>query len=100
MSERFQYAMASVQNGNLIELARHLTGAVAECLRENQYPHHDPAVRFICFQIAFAGNGDNVAQTDYEKLYEYCRLKSLNGPNYEMLKQEIDNAEPPVPQST
>lgn len=100
MSERFQYAMASVGQADLLQLARFLTGAVQECHRENLHPHHDPAVRLIGFQIAYASNGDSL-HMDYEKVFEFCRLKALTGPNYEMLQKEIESAESPeVPKAS
>lgn len=99
MSERFQYAMASIGNVDLQALGTLLINSVKECIRENAFPHQDPAIRLIGFQIAFASNGDTVT-SDYDKLVEYCRLKALNGPNYEYLQKEIDSAETPVPQGS
>jgi hypothetical protein len=87
--------MAATQENNLLGLAKLLSGAVNECLTEGQMPHMDPAVRLICFQIAFAGNGDLSAPGYFEEVYHYCQTKALHSPNID-IPQENKDVKPPV----
>ena len=83
MTQRYRWAVNSVHINNLIELAMLLTGSVQEVLSEGGMPHMDPAVKMICRQIAFAGNGDSSTIDLYEKLYLFCEARAAEGPNFE-----------------
>lgn len=95
MSERFRYAMMSMNTTDLVDLAKLLTASVQECRLENQMAHLDPAVRLISFQISFSGNGDSVA-LQYDSLLKFCEKKAATGPNFEFLHEEGED-ETPVP---
>jgi len=99
MSERFRYAINAVETTDLVVLAKFLTGAVQECRIENQVAHLDPAVRLICHQISFSGNGESVPP-QYDKLVQFCFKKAATGPNYEFIQEVEKNVETPVPQAS
>lgn len=99
MSERFRYTILAMQTTDLVDLAKLLSGAVQECRLENQMAHLDPAVRLICHQIAFSGNGDSVT-SQYDKLVQFCQKKAATGPNFEFIHEEEGTNETPVPQAT
>ena len=65
-------ALAAVQTTDLIELSQMLVDSVKETIAEEKMPYRDPAVRLICHQIAFAGNGDVTFHTYYEDIVTYC----------------------------
>ena len=81
MSARHRYALAACNTGDLFDLAKLLTGAVQDAIAEGQMPPHDPAVRLICHQIAFAGNGDLSFHPLYQASWNFCNTKVNEGPN-------------------
>lgn len=74
MASRHALALAAGETSDLIELAHMLVGACEEVIAEEKQPFKDPAVRLMCFQIAFAGNGDLTLHPYYADAYEYCEL--------------------------
>ena len=72
MATRHAIALAAGECNNLLELADMLIAACKEVIEENKPPYKDPAVRLICFQIAFAGNGDYHIHQYYEDVYNFC----------------------------
>lgn len=73
MAIRHMLALHAGDTSDLIELAEILTGAVKEVMDEDKVsPYQDPAVRLICFQIAFAGNGDVPFYQYYADIHNFC----------------------------
>jgi len=95
MADRYRFAVAATQTPALLEHAKLLTGAVQEVVAEGGMPHMDPAVRLICFQIGFCGNGDLSAPGYYEEVYNYCVAKAQHAANADF-PQEIKDVNPPV----
>lgn len=96
MAIRHMLALHAGDSSDLLELGEILTGAVKEVMEEgNCPPFKDPAVRLICFQIAFAGNGDIQFYPYYADIYNFCVAQvgrdqqgipikeKLNEPKYE-----------------
>lgn len=99
MSERYRFAVLATQTTDLVELAKFLAGATQEAKLEGQMPHLDPAVRLICFQISFSGNGDLASNGYYDQVYKYCLAKAENAANVDFL-QETKDVKPPVHQAS
>lgn len=74
MASRHALALAAGETSDLTELAHMLIGACEEVIAEEKQPFKDVAVRLICFQIAFAGNGDLTLYPYYADAYEYCEM--------------------------
>lgn len=73
MAQRHALAIAAADTTDLLELADYLIHAVKEVNEEgDKPPFMDPAVRLLCFQIAFAGNGDIQFYQYYADVYEFC----------------------------
>jgi hypothetical protein len=65
-------AVNAVQTSDLKDLAAILIQSVEDCRREGVLPHLDSAVKLICYQIAFAGNGDSSFMSEYRDAYMQC----------------------------
>lgn len=74
MAQRHALALAAGETSDLIELSHMLIDACEEVISEEKYPFQDPAVRLICFQIAFAGNGDLTLHPYYADVYSFCEV--------------------------
>jgi len=98
VTDRYRFAIAATQTHDLLQHAKLLTGAVQEIMTEGGMPHMDPAVRLICYQIAFCGNGDLTAPDYYEEVYNYCVIKAQHAANADF-PQEIKNVKPPAHQA-
>lgn len=75
MARIHQLAMMSVENTNLSELANILLEAVQAVIdaNPNKLIHEHPAIRLICYNIAFAGDGDIPVHEYYRDVMEYCK---------------------------
>lgn len=91
---RYDLALRAGDIGNLIELARILTSVAQEAAHEGVYPHLDPAVQLVCYQIAQAGNGNLPANGLYERLREFCLDKVTHGPNFKYLNASEEAVAP------
>lgn len=75
MAQRHVVALEAANSNDLIELADILIHAVKEVNDEgDKPPFKDPAVQLICFQIAFAGNGDIQFYQHYSDTHEFCEV--------------------------
>lgn len=79
MGARNSLAVGAMRDENLLRLSTCLQQAVEECLGEGISPPTDPAVNLLCFQIAFAGNGDYPAGY-YRELLQYCAINGEQEP--------------------
>lgn len=78
MARIHQLAVMSIDNTNLLELASILIEAVT-ILHDAVYPkpfHVHPAIRLICYNIAFAGDGDIPVHEYYRDVLEYCKANA------------------------
>lgn len=75
MARIHQLAVMSVENTNLMELASLLSEAVPLVIEANpnKQIHEHPAIRLICYNIAFAGDGDIPMHEYYRDVLEYCK---------------------------
>lgn len=72
MAARHGYALQAVETNDVFELCKLLTMSAQDALKEQVYPHNDPACKIIAHQIAFSTNGDNHNIQHYQELYGYC----------------------------
>lgn len=72
MASRHAIALESQNTTDLALLAEMMVIAAREVQAEQKMPCNDVAVRLICFQIAFAGNGDIPFYQYYIDAYEFC----------------------------
>lgn len=98
MSDRYRLAIMAMQTPNLMDHAKFLASAAQESANDGIMPHMDPAVRLICFQIAFTGNGDLSTPGYYEEVFNYCTIKAQHATNADF-PQEIKDVKPPVHQA-
>lgn len=72
MARLHQLVVAAAETTNLEELGSILIEASQLARQQGQAPHTVPEVRFISFQIAFAGDGDMPHMTYYKSILDYC----------------------------
>lgn len=74
MARLHELVVLTSESTNLLELSGFLMEAVQIVLDhpEKIAPHLHPCVRFICYQIAFAGDGDIKMHEYYKDILDYC----------------------------
>lgn len=95
MSDRYRFAVMATETPNLLDLSKLLSGSVQEALNEGQMPHMDPAIRLICYQIAFCGNGDLSAPGYFQEVFNFCSAKAQHAANVDF-PQETKDVKPPL----
>ena len=87
MYKRFELAVRAVEETDLLQLSMWLNEAVTECMVQGTAPHTDPAIMIMCYQIAFAGNGDVPDGAYYRGLLRKCQEK-IDNPTVELEEYE------------
>jgi hypothetical protein len=77
MALRHALALAAGETSNLIDLADILKQAVEDCIAAGEKPFKDAACRVICYQIAFAGNGDITFHPYWSAAFVYCTQMAI-----------------------
>jgi hypothetical protein len=72
MTSRHTIAINSLNTNDLFVLSDMLKVAVQDAISHESPPYQDPAIRIICHQIAFAGNGDLPFMKYYKDAYSFC----------------------------
>lgn len=73
MARLHQIVVAAAETTNLEELAAYLVEACRIVIASDNMPHRNFAVRFLCFQIAFAGDGDIEIKSYYKSILDFSQ---------------------------